>query len=198
MGSQKNQQHTLVEGQQYPLVPRREIDVREWWLWTLAVVVTLVLLAGIVALTIPGLDLGASTDWFDLKQAVRGLAGLVLIFDIYTLYQHLQLQRIRRALAERDQLFQLITENAADMIGVVDTEGRRLYNSPAYQRVLGYTTEELKTSSHWRWIPTRARNRLCGGYGIRDVRHGRCCALFVQLLVRAVDRQDESGPAMKS
>ena len=72
---------------------------------------------------------------------------MVLIFDIYTLYQHFQLQRIRRALAERDQLFQLITENAADMIGVVDTEGRRVYNSPAYQRVLGYSTEELKTSS---------------------------------------------------
>ncbi|HEY6183897.1 MAG TPA: EAL domain-containing protein [Terriglobales bacterium] len=147
MTSQQNQQDTLVAGQQYPLVPRRDIDVREWWLWILAVIVTLVLMAGIVALTFPGLNLGASTDWFDLKQAVRGLAGLVLIFDIYTLYQHFQLQRIRRALAERDQLFQLITENAADLIAVVDTEGRRLYNSPAYRRVLGYTDEELKTSA---------------------------------------------------
>jgi PAS domain-containing protein len=44
------------------------------------------------------------------------------------------MQCIRRALAERDQLFQLITENAADLIAVVDTQGRRLYNSPAYQR----------------------------------------------------------------
>ena len=147
MTSQQNQQDTLVAGQQYPLVPRRDIDVREWWLWILAVIVTLVLMAGIVALTFPGLNLGASTDWFDLKQAVRGLAGLVLISEIYTLYQHFQLQRIRRALAERDQLFQLITENAADLIAVVDTEGRRLYNSPAYRRVLGYTDEELKTSA---------------------------------------------------
>ena len=147
MDKQQNQQDTLVAGQQYSLVPRREIDIREWWLWILAVVVTLVLLAGIVALTIPGFNLGASTDWFDLTQAVRGLAALVLIFDVYTLYQHFQLQRIRRALAERDQLFQLITENAADLIAVVDTQGRRLYNSPAYQRVLGYTEEELKSPS---------------------------------------------------
>ena len=147
MDRQQNQQDTLVAGQQYSLVPRREIDIREWWLWILAVVVTLVLLAGIVALTIPGFNLGASTDWFDLTQAVRGLAALVLIFDVYTLYQHFQLQRIRRALAERDQLFQLITENAADLIAVVDTQGRRLYNSPAYQRVLGYTEEELKSPS---------------------------------------------------
>jgi PAS domain S-box-containing protein len=147
MDRQQNQQDTLVAGQQYSLVPRREIDLREWWLWILAVVVTLVLLAGIFALTIPGFNLGASTDWFDLTQAVRGLAALVLIFDVYTLYQHFQLQRIRRALAERDQLFQLITENAADLIAVVDTQGRRLYNSPAYQRVLGYTEEELKSPS---------------------------------------------------
>ena len=146
MNDQQNQQDMLARQSQTP-GPMREIDSREWWLWIFAVAVTLVLLFGIVAITFPGLNLGGATDWFDLKQAVRGLAGLVLIFDIHTLYQHFQLQRIRRALAERDQLFQLITENAADMIAVVDTEGRRLYNSPAYQRVLGYSLEELQTSS---------------------------------------------------
>jgi PAS domain S-box-containing protein len=147
MADQSNQQDTLVEGQHEPLVPRRDVDIREWWLWILAVAVTLVLLFGIVALTIPGLNLGTATDWVDLKQAVRGLAGLVLIFDIYTLYQHFQLQKIRRALAERDQLFQLITENAADLIAVVDANGHRIYNSPAYQRVLGYSAEELRSST---------------------------------------------------
>ena len=100
MADQLNQQDTLVEGQQQSLVPRREVDTREWWLWILAVTVTLVLLFGIVALTIPGLNLGGTGDFVDLKQAVRGLAGLVLIFDIYTLYQHFQLQRIRRQLIE--------------------------------------------------------------------------------------------------
>jgi PAS domain S-box-containing protein len=146
MDDQQNQRDTAVQHGPTP-VPLREIDSREWWLWIFAVAVTLVLLFGIVVVTFPGLHLGAATDWFDLKQAVRGLAGLVLLFDIYTLYQHFQLQRIRRALAERDQLFQVITENAADLIAVVDNEGRRLYNSPAYQKVLGYTAEDLKTSS---------------------------------------------------
>ena len=70
-----------------------------------------------------------------------------MLFDIYTLYQHLQLQRIRRQLADRDQLFQLITENAADMIAVVDGTGQRLYNSPAYQHVLGYSDQELKSTA---------------------------------------------------
>ena len=107
---------------------------------------TLVLTFGIVSLTYFQLHPQAEgTYWTDLKEWVRGLACVVLLFDVYTLYQHLQLQRMRRRLAERDQLFQLITENAADMIAVVDGTGQRIYNSPAYQHVLGYSAEELKT-----------------------------------------------------
>jgi PAS domain S-box-containing protein len=134
------------ERTQAPPVPLRDIEAREWWLWGFAVTVTLALTLGIVGLTFPGFHIPAS-DWFDLREWARGLAALVLVFDIYTLFQHLQLQRIRRQLAERDQLFQLITENAADMIAVVDAKGRRLYNSPSYQKLLGYSAEELKSSS---------------------------------------------------
>ena len=71
----------------------------------------------------------------------------MLLFDIYTVYQQLQLQRIRRELTQRNQLFEVITENAADMIAVIDCAGNRLYNSPAYQKVLGYSSEELKLTS---------------------------------------------------
>ena len=85
---------------------------------------------------------------------------MVLLFDVYTLYQHLQLQRMRRRLAERDQLFQLITENAADMIAVVDGTGQRIYNSPAYQHVLGYSAEELKTTSSIEQIHPDDRQRV--------------------------------------
>jgi hypothetical protein len=59
MDKQQNQQDTLVAGQQYSLVPRRKSISGEWWL-ILAVVVTLVLLAGIAGSTIPGFNLGAS------------------------------------------------------------------------------------------------------------------------------------------
>jgi PAS domain S-box-containing protein len=146
MNSQASQQDSRLKPQK-ALAKVRQIDAREWWLWAFAVAVTLVLLLGMISLTFPGLHFDTGTEWFDLKQAVRGLAGLVLLFDVYTLYQHFQLQRIRRQLAERDHLFKLITENAADLIAVVDAEGRRLYNSPAYQKVLGYSAEDLQTSS---------------------------------------------------
>jgi len=139
----------------------RRIDGREWWLWGFAITVTLVLTFGIVALTFPTFRLERdSAYWLDLREWVRGLAALVLLFDLYTIYQHLQLQRIRRQLAERDQLFQLISENAADMIAVVDTEGLRLYNSPAYEKVLGYSPEELKATSSIEQIHADDRPRV--------------------------------------
>ena len=43
-----------------------------------------------------------------------------------------------------DQLFRSIAENSADLIAVVDKTGHRIYNNPAYERLLGYTQEELK------------------------------------------------------
>jgi PAS domain S-box-containing protein len=125
----------------------RQVEAREWWLWGFAVTVTLGLTAAIVSLTFSGPPLLSSSEWLDLKEWVRGLACLVLLFDVYTLYQQLQLQRIRRELIQRNQLFEVITENAADMIAVIDGAGNRLYNSPAYQKVLGYSSEELKLTS---------------------------------------------------
>jgi PAS domain S-box-containing protein len=129
-----------------PLLRTQQIEGREWWLWVFAVTVTLALTAGIVLLTFAHQE-GNAAYWYDLREWSRGLAALVLIFDIYTVYQHLQLSRIRREFAEQNELFQLITENAADMIAVVDRTGRRIYNSPAYEKVLGYSSDELLTSA---------------------------------------------------
>ena len=70
--------------------------------------------------------------------------GLLLA---YVGYQQLVLHRLSQDLGKRKELFRLITEHAADMIAVVDVNGRRLFNSPAYQKVLGYSPEELRTSS---------------------------------------------------
>ena len=139
----------------------RRVDGREWWLWGFAVAVTLALTVGIISFTFPWFNQEAdSSYWFDLREWVRGLAALVLLFDFYAVYQHLQLHRIRRQLAERDQLFQLISENAADMIALVASDGRRLYNSPAYQKVLGYSTEDLKGTSSFEQIHPDDRLRV--------------------------------------
>jgi diguanylate cyclase (GGDEF)-like protein/PAS domain S-box-containing protein len=139
----------------------RRIEGREWWLWGFAVTITLALTAGIIFLTFGAQHGGFSQSYqTELREWVRALTALVLMFDIYTLYQHLQLQRVRRQLAERNHLFQLISENAADMIAVVDREGNRLYNSPAYQKVLGYSADELKAGSSFDQIHPSDRERV--------------------------------------
>ncbi len=149
------------EGTKPTALGMRQVEGREWWLWGSAVVVTLVLTVGILSLTFPGFHLPTDAAYsLNLKEWVRGLAALVLLFDIYTVYQHWQLQRVRRQLAEREQLFQLITENAADMIAVVDRNGQRLYNSPAYQRILGYSAEELAATSSLDQIHPDDRTRV--------------------------------------
>jgi len=140
--------------------PWQRAETREWWLWGFAITVTLVLTVGIVSLTFPGNQLLRNAEWFDLKEWVRGLACLVLLFDTYTIYQQLQLQRIRRELTERNQLFEVITENAADMIAVIDGAGNRVYNSPAYQKVLGYSSEELKSTSSVEQIHPEDQQRV--------------------------------------
>lgn len=151
----------LSESSQRITVRVREIESREWWLWAFAVTVTLALAAGVIALSFPGYHLGSdSWFWSDLKERVRGLAALVLLFDIYTVYQHLQLQQLRKKLAERNELFELITENAADMIAVVDNQGNQLYNSPAYQKVLGYSAADLQSHSSKEQIHPADRARV--------------------------------------
>lgn len=144
-----------------PHFQMRQVEGQEWWLWSSAVAVTLVLTFGILSLTFPDLRQPLdSISLLNLKEWVRGLAALVLLFNIYTVYQHLQLQRIRRQLAEREQIFQLITENAADMIAVIDSNGQRIYNSPAYQKILGYSPEELAAGSSMDQIHPDDRERV--------------------------------------
>jgi two-component system cell cycle sensor histidine kinase/response regulator CckA len=137
------------------------IERTEWWLWAAAVVVTLLLTLGMASFLLP--EVRDLHDFLSLKllpQAVRGLVGLVFIFDLYTIYQHLLIYRIRRELVKREELFHLISESAADLIAVVDTKGNRLFNSLSYQRVLGYSPEELRASSAFEQIHPDDRERV--------------------------------------
>ncbi|MBM3839226.1 MAG: PAS domain S-box protein [Verrucomicrobia bacterium] len=53
-------------------------------------------------------------------------------------------KRAQEALRRSEQLFRVMTENATELIALVDTKGNRLYNSPSYQTVLGYSPDELQ------------------------------------------------------
>ncbi len=81
----------------------RKIEWREWWLWSAMVSVTLLLTVGLASFLLPGLSRNEDnfSTFLFMPQIVRGLLALVLIFDIYTLHQQLQINRIRRRLVQR-------------------------------------------------------------------------------------------------
>ncbi len=81
-----------------------------------------------------------------IQQIVLWATLLTLPLAIYYI-RHLKAQ-----LNRREELFRLISENAADMIALVDVNGRRLYNSPAYKKVLGYSSRELGATSAYQQI----------------------------------------------
>jgi PAS domain S-box-containing protein len=140
----------------------RRIERREWWLWAVAGFISLLLSVGLVSFLLPNVH-SDQEEFHSLNlmpPLLRGLIGLVFLFDLYTIYQHLLIYRIRRRLVEREELFHLISENAADMIAVVDMKGKRLFNSLSYQKVLGYSLEELRASTGFEQIHPDDRDRV--------------------------------------
>jgi two-component system cell cycle sensor histidine kinase/response regulator CckA len=140
----------------------RRTEGRQWWLSSTGIIVSLLLTLGIVSFVLPAFIPGLEAYSIDTSLAVHALVGLVLLFDIYVIFQQVQLFRVRKRFAEREELFRLISENAADMIAVVDGSGNRLYNSPSYQRLLGYSPEELRRTTGFEQIHPDDQQKVIG------------------------------------
>jgi two-component system cell cycle sensor histidine kinase/response regulator CckA len=137
----------------------RQIERREWWLWVCAVFVTLLLTAALASfLVITSAHHGDAYDPIPVHPAIRSVVALVLLFDIYTVYQQWQIVQIRHRVLAQEKLFRLISENAGDMIALVDVNGHRLYNSPSYYATLGYSAEELRRTSWFEQIHPEDRD----------------------------------------
>jgi len=139
----------------------RAVERRDWWLWSSAVLITLLLTLAVVSFVLPT----QHTHWpafnaSPVGDTVLGLVAMVLLFDIYTVYQHLQVQKIRKELIAREELFRLITESAADMIAVVSVSGDRLYNSPSYERILGYAPKDIEGTAGFEEIHPEDREKV--------------------------------------
>jgi len=79
---------------------------------------------------------------------------------ILVIYQQSRMYLARRESKQREELFKIVTENAADMIALVDVKGPRLYNSPAYKRILGYSAAELSETSSFEQIHQEDRFKV--------------------------------------
>jgi diguanylate cyclase (GGDEF)-like protein len=80
----------------------KKLERRDWWLWCAAILVMLLLTLAVVSLSFP--DLLKVDDpffRFSLNQSVRGLVGLVLLFNTYSVYQQVLIKRLRRQLSSQ-------------------------------------------------------------------------------------------------
>ncbi len=80
----------------------RKLERRDWWLWIMAFAVMLLLTFAVFSMSFPEL---AKVDdpffQFSLNQSVRGLIGLVLLFNTYTIYQQVTVKRLRRQFSKQ-------------------------------------------------------------------------------------------------
>jgi diguanylate cyclase (GGDEF)-like protein len=92
-----------VESSDHDLTQQLQlIEKRDWWVWGYSIFVMLLLAFAILTFALPALHQGAKTVLnVNIEDAVFGLFTLVVIFNIYTVYQQVLIKRLRRQLAEK-------------------------------------------------------------------------------------------------
>jgi PAS domain S-box-containing protein len=68
-------------------------------------------------------------------------------------------KKAEQHLMQSEEQFRLIAENVADMIAVLDLDGKRIYNSPSYSGILG-DPESLKGTDGYQEIHPEDRDRV--------------------------------------
>jgi diguanylate cyclase (GGDEF)-like protein len=82
----------------------RAMDRRAWWHWWNAVLVIMLLMGAVASLSLPVAPSADPIYQANLTLAVRGLLGLILIFNIYMLYQQYLLKALRANLARQIEI----------------------------------------------------------------------------------------------
>ncbi|MEZ0246238.1 MAG: PAS domain S-box protein [Methylophilaceae bacterium] len=86
-----------------------------------------------------GVDGHAAVFDFSLRPLTDGNGGFAyLIAEGHDITGRVLSER---KLRESEERFRLISDNVDDLIAVLDAQGRRLYNSPSYRRILGDSAE---------------------------------------------------------
>lgn len=80
----------------------RNLDRRQWWLWSSSVAIILLLTLAVASFAFPAMLSREENSYsFYLNQSVRALVGMVLLFSVYLVYQQLMIYRLRSQLAQQ-------------------------------------------------------------------------------------------------
>jgi diguanylate cyclase (GGDEF)-like protein len=108
----------LPSDQQLPELQARlrKLERLDWWLWSMAVIVMLLLTFAVFTMSFPGL-VKVDDPFFlsSLNRAVRGLIVLVLIFNSYTIYQQITVKKLRRDLFKKIEEMRILQARAEEL-----------------------------------------------------------------------------------
>ena len=111
----------------------RKLDRRQWWLWSTAVLVLLLLTICVASFSFPSIlsleNIEHGFYSFYLNQAVRALVGVVLVFAVYVIYQQTMIIRMRNQIADQIQNLakvQMLTDEVYKLAALDQLTG--LYN----------------------------------------------------------------------
>jgi hypothetical protein len=117
------------------------LERREWWRWATALMIMLLLTFGVFSLSLQDVRKESFTT-IQLDLAVKGLFALVLVFDIFVIYQQVVISRLRRQLA--NQIGMMSALEVLKPASVLDQAGRkerrRTPRHPFDQRIKVKTT----------------------------------------------------------
>jgi diguanylate cyclase (GGDEF)-like protein len=91
----------------------RKIEKRDWWVWANSIFVMLLLTGALISFTLPSLSQGAAPLFrIKVSEAILGLVALIVLFNVYTIYQQVLIKRLRRQLAEKQHHSMILRELA--------------------------------------------------------------------------------------
>jgi diguanylate cyclase (GGDEF)-like protein len=80
----------------------RKIEKRDWRIWANSIFVMLLLTGALISFALPSLTQGTALLFkIKLAEAIFGLVALIVLFNVYTIYQQVLIKRLRRQLAEK-------------------------------------------------------------------------------------------------
>jgi PAS domain S-box-containing protein len=114
-------------------------------------------LAGVVLWTaVRGLHYSPETSDLVTWLCFAGAVGYTAMVGYSVYRQTRRLSAARDALRREEERYRLIAENAADLIAMVDHDGRWLYTSPSYSRILERDDLQVGADAFRRYHPDDA------------------------------------------
>lgn len=94
----------------------QKLERRDWWLWLTALVVTQLLTAAVILVTLFGPSHPNDASFQEtLHRHLGGLVGVVLLFNLHAIYQQISVKRLRRQLAQQMGTIVRLETHAEDL-----------------------------------------------------------------------------------